>query len=221
MHLSDDNSSIDHQGSLSLSSVQDYSASLDASVDEDSDNEEIVGSKSAKSCSSKKVKRERNKVSASKYRQKKKEYVQGLEVQVATLTTQLSQKESQVRSLEAENKLLKEQIGFLQKLFQSMSPNSSNSSTVFTLGVVLLFAFILPFNFGGSSSGLQQFSPFSASQKSNDAMPISNQRKILTYEGLDSLKEDNVSTHSAYFSKSYTRYYTEQDYISADISKYS
>jgi len=63
-------------------------------------------------------KRERNKISATKYRQKKKLYVSELESKCNTLTGTVETLKSAVAALQSENKLLKEQMTFLKQLLQ-------------------------------------------------------------------------------------------------------
>ncbi|GAB5358636.1 hypothetical protein AAMO2058_000475700 [Amorphochlora amoebiformis] len=75
-------------------------------------------------------KRERNKISATKYRQKKKKYVSELESQCHNLTSTVESLKTTITALQSENKLLKEQMGFLKDLLQNRNtaPSSSNNN---------------------------------------------------------------------------------------------
>mmetsp|Transcript_20084 Transcript_20084/g.28278 ORF Transcript_20084/g.28278 Transcript_20084/m.28278 type:complete len:313 (+) Transcript_20084:152-1090(+) len=74
-------------------------------------------------------KRERNKISATKYRQKKKLYVTELENKCTTLIRNVETLKTAVTSLQSENKLLKEQMGFLKQLLQQRSNGGRNGIT--------------------------------------------------------------------------------------------
>eukprot|EP00475_Leptophrys_vorax_P026274 TRINITY_DN3698_c0_g1_i1.p1 TRINITY_DN3698_c0_g1~~TRINITY_DN3698_c0_g1_i1.p1 ORF type:complete len:299 (+),score=70.08 TRINITY_DN3698_c0_g1_i1:298-1194(+) len=154
-------------GSFSHSQEENHSSEL--SLDHSDDNlslenssanrsihshEEIDASSSSSVVSdSKKLKRERNKVSASKYRAKKKEYVTGLEAEVEQLHQELSMKNSRMSALESENRLLKEQLSFMQKLFAIASNNPAAVSGI-AMAFAILFAFVIPFNVPFSNSSL-------------------------------------------------------------------
>lgn len=76
--------------------------------------------------------RARNKRAASKYRQKKKMYVQELERKCQQLNDTVGTLKTAVTKLQAENKLLKEQMSFLKQLVQTRNggPPSSTHQTV-------------------------------------------------------------------------------------------
>jgi len=62
------------------------------------------------------TKRERNKVSAAKYRQRRKVYIDGLEDHVRQLNEQLEAQSKTIASLKTENQMLKDQVSYLKKL---------------------------------------------------------------------------------------------------------
>jgi cell division protein FtsB len=66
-----------------------------------------------------KTKRERNKVSAAKYRQRRKVYIDGLEDHVRQLNEKLEAQSKTIASLKTENQMLKDQLSYLKKLVDS------------------------------------------------------------------------------------------------------
>jgi len=66
-----------------------------------------------------KSKRERNKVSAAKYRQRRKVYIDGLEEHVRQLNEQISAQNKTIETLKTENQMLKDQTSYLKKLVDS------------------------------------------------------------------------------------------------------
>jgi len=159
--------SVEHNNSVDNLSVENSSGSMTANSHEDHDGSYVNDGK--------KLKRERNKASASKYRLKKKEYVTGLESEVEKLHVELSEKNGRVSALEAENRLLKEQLSFMQKLFAIASNNPGAVSGI-AMAFVLLFAFVIPFNF--SASPIATMTPL-APYSSMPAVPTQHLRKIL------------------------------------------
>jgi len=140
-------------------------------------------SDSAKSQKGKKVKvdgstkRERNKVSAAKYRQRRKVYIDGLEDQLRQLNEKLEAQSKMITALKTENQMLKEHTNYLKKLVeslsiaknsvQSMSPlnfikgeNSIGKAVkpmgagLFLLAICCLVISFQPFNDSGSMSTL-------------------------------------------------------------------
>mmetsp|Transcript_2937 Transcript_2937/g.4317 ORF Transcript_2937/g.4317 Transcript_2937/m.4317 type:complete len:281 (-) Transcript_2937:74-916(-) len=76
-------------------------------------------------------KRERNKISATKYRNKRKMYVQQLESKCQNLTSTVESLKASVAALQAQNKLLKDQMGFLKQLLQqSKASQQVNTSSI-------------------------------------------------------------------------------------------
>jgi len=67
------------------------------------------------------TKRERNKVSAAKYRQRRKVYIDGLEDHVRQLNEKLEAQSKIITTLKTENQMLKEQNNYLKKLVESLS----------------------------------------------------------------------------------------------------
>jgi len=67
------------------------------------------------------TKRERNKVSAAKYRQRRKVYIDGLEDHVKQLNEKLEAQSKVITTLKTENQMLKEQNNYLKKLVESLS----------------------------------------------------------------------------------------------------
>jgi hypothetical protein len=65
-------------------------------------------------------KRQRNKQSAAKYRQKKKDYVGDLEGQVKDLSQTLQYQNQTISSLQTENRVLKDQLSYLKSLVDSL-----------------------------------------------------------------------------------------------------
>jgi len=65
------------------------------------------------------TKRERNKVSAAKYRQRRKVYIDGLEDHVRQLNEKLEAQSKAIASLKTENQMLKDQLSYLKKLVDS------------------------------------------------------------------------------------------------------
>lgn len=150
---------VGHQSLLSMDNSSDDNLSLGSSSHSQTFSEEHYSDSTgirmrtthnSDSDSTKRVKRERNKVSASKYRQKKKEYVNGLEEEVSHLQHELADKCNRVSQLETENRMLKEQLSFMQKLFAIATNNPGASA--FALSVVILFAFVIPFGFLGTAN---------------------------------------------------------------------
>jgi len=86
-----------------------------------------LGSKPGRSHKGKKLKvdgntkRERNKVSAAKYRQRRKVYLDGLEDHVRQLNEKLEAQAKTIASLKTENQMLKEQTSYLKKLVESFT----------------------------------------------------------------------------------------------------
>lgn len=111
--------------SATSASTASSSSSSDCSGDdeENDDGEEAKGKgrRGRKPASSAKgddkaSKRERNKVSASAYRKRRKVYLDGLEHKVETLTSQVTQQSEQVTSLATENKMLREQLEYFKNM---------------------------------------------------------------------------------------------------------
>jgi len=67
------------------------------------------------------TKRERNKVSAAKYRQRRKVYIDGLEDHVRQLNEKIEAQSKVITALKTENQMLKEQTNYLKKLVESLS----------------------------------------------------------------------------------------------------
>jgi len=67
------------------------------------------------------TKRERNKMSAAKYRQRRKVYIDGLEDHVRQLNEKLETQSKTITTLKTENQMLKEQNNYLKKLVESLS----------------------------------------------------------------------------------------------------
>jgi len=164
--------SAEHNNSDDSLSVDNCSGSMTTQSHEDHDE--------SNSSDVKKQKRERNKASASKYRLKKKEYLNGLETEVEKLHMELTEKNGRVSALEAENRLLKEQLSFMQKMF-AMASNNPGAVSGFAMAFVLLFAFIIPFNFTTSSALYPVASTIAPPQAISNLHPHSTQhvRKIL------------------------------------------
>lgn len=78
---------------------------------DDSDEEPVDMSRLSKS--------ERNKLSASKYRKRRKKYLANLEAKVSTLEADVVSHENTITSIRSENSALKEQVAFLKKLLAS------------------------------------------------------------------------------------------------------
>jgi len=74
-------------------------------------------------------KKERNRQSAVRYRQRRKVYVDSLEVKVKELTDDCHTKDNEIAALASENRQLKEQLGFIQKLVNFAAAKSSSSSS--------------------------------------------------------------------------------------------
>jgi len=75
--------------------------------------------KKVKTDGNSKNKRERNKVSAAKYRQRRKAYIDGLEEQIKKLNDELASQNKNIVSLKTENQMLKDQVSYLKKLIDS------------------------------------------------------------------------------------------------------
>jgi hypothetical protein len=78
-------------------------------------------------------KRQRNKLSASQYRKRRKMYLQSLESQVSSLNDNLSDQTDKLNELQTENKVLKEQLEFMKKLLNN---NSSTPTSAAELNIV-------------------------------------------------------------------------------------
>jgi len=102
--------------------------------------------------SDKKNKRERNRESAAKYRKKRKEHVNTLEDKVNNLTQLVTEKSTQIFALETENKQLKDQIGFLKRLFEMSTGGNGPKVAAFTLAIFGLF--FVSFTYLGGSGGV-------------------------------------------------------------------
>jgi len=74
------------------------------------------------------TKRERNKVSAAKYRQRRKVYIDGLEDHVRQLNEKLETQSKVITALKTENQMLKEQNSYLKKLVESLSASMQSIS---------------------------------------------------------------------------------------------
>jgi len=74
------------------------------------------------------TKRERNKVSAAKYRQRRKVYIDGLEDHVRQLNEKLENQSQVITALKTENQMLKEQNSYLKKLVESLSASMQSIS---------------------------------------------------------------------------------------------
>ena len=107
---------------------------------EPSDEASSIGGSSSLDEGKSKSKKERNRVSASKYRNKRKLHLESLEVKVQELSENVSQKESKIAALESENQLLKEQLGFLQQFLKNLS---SNPKAAFAGVALALFGFFI------------------------------------------------------------------------------
>mmetsp|Transcript_16390 Transcript_16390/g.40403 ORF Transcript_16390/g.40403 Transcript_16390/m.40403 type:complete len:337 (-) Transcript_16390:270-1280(-) len=73
-------------------------------------------------------KKERNKISATKYRQKKKMYMTELENKCKQLSSTVDALRQAMTALQSENKLLKEQLGFLKGLIEQKGPSKVQES---------------------------------------------------------------------------------------------
>jgi hypothetical protein len=78
----------------------------------------------------KNTKRERNKVSAAKYRQRRKVYIDGLEDHVRQLNEKLEAQSKAITSLKTENQMLKDQVSYLKKLVDSFRCTKTPASSV-------------------------------------------------------------------------------------------
>lgn len=72
----------------------------------------------------------RNKVSANKYRKKRKLLVDKLEDQLTDLSSTVDTQKAQITSLESENKVLREQLGFIKSLLWSQKTGTLPTSQV-------------------------------------------------------------------------------------------
>lgn len=85
-------------------------------------------------------KRERNKISASKYRKRRKMYVDSLEAKLQALERKCAQQNDLITSLQSENKVMKEQVSFLQGLVSGKPGNKTKGATMmFVLFSCFLF----------------------------------------------------------------------------------
>jgi len=73
-------------------------------------------------------KSERNRESAARYRQRRKEYVQTLEEEVSELKEMVGTQQSSMEILKAENVQIKERLGFLQRICEASGLNVSGDS---------------------------------------------------------------------------------------------
>jgi len=73
-------------------------------------------------------KRQRNRVSATKYRRRKKAYVQELEARVASLENEVGTIRAAMAQLQSENTVLRSNLAFLRKLLDSSTPRSEVSN---------------------------------------------------------------------------------------------
>jgi TolA-binding protein len=154
------------------------------------------------SASPKKMKQLKNRISAKKYRDKKKVHMMELEERVSELEVEVKEKNRTIIELEQQNRILREQMNFFQKLFASQSGSgSSNSGSAFILGFAVLLVFALPF-IPAFSSHSQSFMSVFSSPTMMVKDPTS--RKILNVHNTD-LAVDVESFFSGF------RYYDDQD----------
>jgi hypothetical protein len=98
-------------------------------------------------------KRQRNKQSAAKYRQKKKTYVGDLEGQVKDLSQTLQYQNQTISSLQTENRVLKDQLSYLKSLVDTLGlggmlqldlPKAVPTVAMFSIFTVLLVIYQSP-----------------------------------------------------------------------------
>ena len=77
-------------------------------------------------------KRDRNKLSAAKYRKRRKAYVDTLETQLSNMEKKMASQTESITSLMSENKVLKEQLTFLKSLLSGKIPQVDPGSKVET-----------------------------------------------------------------------------------------
>lgn len=135
---------------------------------------------------SSKDKKERNRESAKKYRQKKKRYLGGLEDEIGGLQGELNKKDSVISALEAENRMLKEQLTFLQKLFASAAGNPLSTTSAFALAIFALFIIVIPFTPLGSGMTNGLFSMNNLALSNNNEFTMNHGRKLTGHDDLDS-----------------------------------
>ena len=114
-----DDSDSDSDSSDSSSSSSDSDSDADSSTS--STRRRTAASTSSASTPRRKplTKRERNKMSASAYRKRKKAHIAALHGVSDTLKTTVAQQSDLIESITNENKVLREQLSFIQKLFGS------------------------------------------------------------------------------------------------------
>jgi len=107
-------------------------------------------------------KRERNKQSAAKYRQKRKNYIGELEGQVKDLGHTLHDQTQTITALQTENKVLKDQLSYLKSLVDTLGlggmlqfdlPKVGTTMAVFSVLSVLLVLFSSPLPAMGRTDG--------------------------------------------------------------------
>jgi len=85
-------------------------------------------------------KRERNKISASKYRKRRKMYLDSLEAKLQALERKCAQQNDVITSLQSENKVMKEQVSFLQGLVSGRAGSKTKGAAMmFVLFSCFLF----------------------------------------------------------------------------------
>jgi len=98
-----------------------------------------------------KTKREKNKLSAAKYRNRRKLYLDGLTDKLKTLTEECNAQSKIIAALKIENKMLKDQLAYLKKLVDSFrgipyTPATARAGIpnvrAGTVGTVVLFVFL-------------------------------------------------------------------------------
>lgn len=89
-------------------------------------------------------KRDRNKISAAKYRKRRKIYVKNLESKVEELADEKEDLEQEVETLDQQNRALREQLAFFKRLYD-MAGSTTRKNVPKAAGVVMfvLFSFFL------------------------------------------------------------------------------
>jgi hypothetical protein len=99
-------------------------------------------------------KKDRNKISAARYRKRRKVFVETLQRSVASLQSKLSQQSDEIASLQTENKFLKEQLSFLRNLVGSNKVQKAGTAMF-----VLFSCFLLTAPLWSTSSPAPEFDP--------------------------------------------------------------
>lgn len=142
------------------------------------------------------TKRDRNKLSAAKYRKRRKMYMETLETKVSGLEKKVSTQSDKIKNLETENSMMREQLAFFRNLLSktegTLKPNNPKATAV----MFVLFACLL------MCTGHWQASQMNSVVSSIDDPSISsanNGRRLLSHgavnaEGSDKADNDVVMT---------------------------